>query len=157
MQTHWKKLNNPEYIGAYELLGVCAELKVKIKTVSQKEVKGADGSKKLCIVADLENQKPLILNATNCKIISKVYGTSFIEDWNGKEIILIVSQVKAFGDVVDALRIKPIKPEKEKLTISHPSFEAAKKSIQTGAAKMDQIKKKYEVSAEVEKLLTQKS
>jgi len=153
MKTHWKKLNNPDYIGAYELMGVCDELKVKIKDVKQMKVKGTDGKEELCTVAFLDGQKPMILNSTNCKTITAIYQTPFIEEWKGKEIILFVAKIKAFGDVVDALRIKPIAPGKEILDSNHPKFADAKKAIQAKSATIEQIKKKYEVSSETENLL----
>ena len=156
MKTHWKKLNNPDYIGAYELLGVTDELKVKIKEVKKTDVKGMDGKTEQCTVAYLYNQKPMILNSTNCKIITKIYDTPFIEDWKNLEITLVVRKVKAFGDTVDALRIKEAIPEKEQLTPKHPKWMDAKKAILNGTS-VDQIKKKYSLSKENETLLTDES
>lgn len=154
MKTHWKKLNNPDYIGAYELMGVCDELIVKIKEVKQVKVKGSDGKKELCTVAYLYNQKPFIVNSTNAKTITNIYATPFIEDWKDKEIVLFVAQIKAFGDIVDALRVKPIKPQKEVLNDKHPKFADAKKAIQNKSVTMDMIKKKYSIDLQTEKLLT---
>ena len=49
----------------------------------------------------------MIMNKTNCKIIEKIYGTPYIEDWIGKKIQIYVQKgVKAFGEIVDALRIR---------------------------------------------------
>ena len=106
-QTHWKKYTNPLYIGAYdfdpneEKIGTIAE-------VRQESVIGPDGKKDDCIVARFQESylKPLILNATNCKMISKLYKSPYIENWIGKRVIMCVKQVKAFGDVVEAVRIK---------------------------------------------------
>jgi hypothetical protein len=54
----------------------------------------------------------MILNKTNCKIIEKVYKTPYTEEWGGKKIkIYAQSGVRAFGDIVDALRIKQENPE----------------------------------------------
>lgn len=152
MKTHWKKLNNPNYIGAYELMGVTDELIVKITKVVKEPVQGTDGKKEDCTVAYLENQKPLILNSTNCKTITKLYNTPYIEDWAGVKITLIVQQVKAFGDIVDALRIKQAIPNKDKFTPQHPKWNDA---IKYYASKKDlsSIKKHYELSSENEKLL----
>lgn len=104
-QTHWKKLTNPDYLGAYAFDP--GEIKnVTIKEVGLQMVQGTNGSKEECIVATfVEDVKPLILNKTNCKAIEKLYGTSYIEDWSGKGILLNVKKVSAFGDTVDAVRI----------------------------------------------------
>uniref|UniRef100_UPI00195858C5 hypothetical protein n=1 Tax=Fusobacterium mortiferum TaxID=850 RepID=UPI00195858C5 len=77
---------------------------------SKEMVMGADGKKEECIVATLKNQKPFILNVTNCKTISTLLETPYIEEWKGKSITLYVQQVKAFGEVVDALRVRAGKP-----------------------------------------------
>ena len=110
--THWKQLTNPDYIGAYAF----DQNEEKVGTIAyvrEEQVIGTDGKKEECIVAHFQEKelKPLILNATNCKMISKLYKTPYIEDWAGKRIVMRVQQVKAFGDVVDAVRIKPEIPK----------------------------------------------
>ena len=112
MPTHFKKLMNPDYLGAYAFEP--GEEKVgTIAYVREEMVIGADGKKEGCIVAHFSEKdlKPMILNATNCKAIAKLYKTPYIEDWAGKAILMRVQQVKAFGDVVDAVRIKPEIPK----------------------------------------------
>lgn len=107
MPTHWKKLNNPNYLGAYAF-EPGEEKTGTIDRVMQEGVTGADGKNEECIVCYFRERdlKPLILNATNCKTITKLYDTPYIENWVGKKITMCVKQVKAFGDVVDAVRIK---------------------------------------------------
>ena len=110
--THWKQLTNPDYIGAYAF-EPNEEKTGTIAYVREEQVIGSDGKKEECIVAHFTEKelKPLILNVTNCKMISKLYKTPYIEDWAGKRITMRVQQVKAFGDVVDAVRIKPEIPK----------------------------------------------
>ena len=108
--THWKKLTNPDYLGAYAF-EPGQEMTLTISNVKLESVAGADGKKEDCTVCYFkENVKPMILNVTNCKAIAKLYKTNYIEQWVGKQIIVRVQQVRAFGDVVDALRIKPELP-----------------------------------------------
>ena len=104
--THWKKLNNPDYLGAYAF-DPGEEITATIAQVKQELVTGADGKKEQCIVAHFKenNLKPLILNATNCKTITNLFKTPYIEDWGGKKISMHVEQVRAFGDMVDAVRV----------------------------------------------------
>jgi hypothetical protein len=151
-KTHWKKLNNPNYLGAYSLLGVTDELRVKIKEVKKEEVKGIDGKKDMCIIAYLYNEKPMILNSTNCKSIAKIHNTPFIDDWKNLDIIIYVKKIKAFGEFVDALRVKEILPEKEELTPAHKNWASAKKAIKNGTS-IEKIKKAYKLTVENEKLL----
>lgn len=106
-KTHWKKLTNPDYLGAYAL-EPNQDLIVQIDRVGQEMVNGPDGKKEECTVAHFKDKtiKPMILNVTNCKVIAKLYGTPFIEDWKDKYISIYIAKVKAFGDVVEALRIR---------------------------------------------------
>ena len=114
MKTSWKKLINPDYLGAYSLLndnGDYIEKTYTIKSARQEEVKGPEG-KEMCIVLQfVEEQKPMVLNATNAKVITKLYKSQFVEDWSNCRITLYVKNVSAFGDKVDALRIKETIPE----------------------------------------------
>ena len=108
--THWKKLENPDYIGAYAFQPN-EKKTLTIAKAARDMVHGVDGKKEQCtLVYWKENEKPLILNATNGKMITKVTGTPFIEQWPGNRIVLGVEKVKAWGDVVDAVRVKNEKP-----------------------------------------------
>lgn len=114
MPTHWKKLTNPNYLGAYAF-EKNEEKTGTILSVKQETVTGTDGEKDECIVCRFrENDlKPLILNKENCKTITEIYGTPYIEDWVGKQITMYVKTVKAFGAMVDAVRIKKKNPNKK--------------------------------------------
>lgn len=111
MSTHWKKLTNPNYLGAYSIEDG-QDLILTIKYVQEERVTGADGKKDDCVVCHfVENAKPMILNATNMKTITKLYKTPYVEEWVGKKIQIGVEKVKAFGEVVDALRIRKNLPQ----------------------------------------------
>lgn len=156
MKTHWKKLDNPNYLGAYSLMdGNSIELVVTIQKVVLEDVKSERGTEK-CKIMYLEGQKPMILNNTNSKTISKVLKSPFIEDWAGHKITLFVAEIKAFGDVVDALRVRPSKPQIPELTPSHTSWEKAKKALDSGNYSINDLKKKYIISPKNEKLLCSK-
>lgn len=115
--THWKKLHNPDYLGAYSL-DPGKELILTIKSVQVEKVQNPDGKKEDCMVMKFaEPQKPMIINATNCKTITKLYKTPYVEQWTGRKIQLFVDNVKAFGDVVEALRIRPFTPKQETVSL----------------------------------------
>ena len=107
--THWKKLTNPNYIGSHDFQPG-QELNVTIESITSELVKCFDGKTtkvEHCMIAHIKGaKKPLILNKTNCKIISKALNTPYIEEWTGKQITLYVAKVKAFGETVDAIRVK---------------------------------------------------
>lgn len=111
-KTHWKKLVNPDYIGVYSL-PEGKDMIVTIETVVRQLVVSTNGKKEECTVAKLIGQKPFIINRTNAKTISKIYGTPYIEDWAGKTIQLFASVTKLAGDDVECLRIRPQIPVTE--------------------------------------------
>lgn len=150
MKTHWKKLTNPDYLGSYDF-AQGEERIVTVKSISRKVVKGPDGKEEECTICHfVEPYKPMILNATNCKSITKLNGSPFIEEWTGQQFKIIVVKVKAFGDIHDALRIKSEKVVKPVLALGTPNFEACRKAYLADPTKLDSIKAKYDVTPEVE-------
>lgn len=152
--THWKKLTNPDYLGAYDF-AQGEERIVTVKEVKRELITGSDGKKEECTVCYFAEQfKPMILNVTNQKMITKLADTPYIEQWQGKSFKLVVVKVKAFGEVVDALRIKSEKVVKPVLALGTPNFENCRKAYIADKTKLDSIKAKYDVSAEVLEALT---
>jgi hypothetical protein len=115
-KIHWKKLYNPDYLGAYSL-EPGKDMVLTIKTVSVEMVTGTDGKKEENMVIRFEEKgaKPMVLNSTNAKTIEKIYKTPYIDEWSGKKIQLFADKVKAFGEVVEALRIRPTIPREAKI------------------------------------------
>ena len=120
-KTHWKKLHNPDYLGAYALTPG-KDLTATIKMVRKEMVTGPDGKKEECTVVHFSEKdiKPMILNSTNAKTIQKVYKTPYIEDWSGRKIQLFIDNVKAFGELVEALRIRPFVPKQVESKTDEP-------------------------------------
>ena len=154
MKTHWKKLTNPDYLGAYSL-NEGEQRTVEIIKVSREMITGPDGKKEECTVAFLKAEKPMILNKTNCKIITKVLKTPYIEEWAGKSIVLYSEKVKAFGEMVDALRVKDAPATLPELLPNTPAWKSAIDALKNGYT-MTKIRTKYIVSEENEmELITQ--
>lgn len=154
-KTHWKKLHNPDYLGAWSL-DPGMDMILTIDSVKKEPVTGADGKKEDCTVARFkEDVKPMILNATNSKIIEKIYGTPYIEDWKGKPIQIYAAKIRAFGEEMDALRIRPQAPKTERpeLTPDNPRWGGAVKSLSEGKTSMEGILKHFELSAQNQKKL----
>lgn len=111
-KTHWKQLQDSPYLGAYSLQPG-QEIVLTIARAGKEAVMGADGKKEDCMVIHFAEKgvKPMVVNATNAKAITKVAGTPYIEDWTGCRIQIYAEKVRAFGDVVDALRVRSHKPK----------------------------------------------
>jgi hypothetical protein len=109
--THWKRYRNPDYFGAYCFNYAGEERTLTIKMARKEKIKGSDGKKQECLVVHwAENEKPFIINATNAKAITKVAKTPYVERWVGIRITLYVAQISAFGEDVEALRVRPFPP-----------------------------------------------
>lgn len=153
--THWKKLVNPNYIGAYSMPTDGSNIILTIKNVVREAVTGEGGKKEECTVAYFqEDSKPMILNRTNCKAITAAYKTPYIEEWSGCKVEITVSNVKVGGETVEALRILPKVPvtTKPELKLNSAAFTKAADYIAKGG-NIEAIKDKYTVSPEVEKAL----
>lgn len=110
--THWKRLKNPDYFGAYAMPSDGSEIVLTIKSAGQERVSGSDGKKTDCLVIHfMENVKPMILNTTNAKAISKVAKSNYIEQWSGVQIQIYVDRVRAFGDDLEVLRVRQTAPK----------------------------------------------
>lgn len=118
--TAWQSTRDVNFVGSYDLIvGVDDNnqpiYKDRIVTIdfvnAKEEVMDAQTNKKVeKTVAHFKDKdvKPMILNTTNKKGIETATGTIFLEKWAGKQVLLTVEQVKAFGKVQPALRIKPV-------------------------------------------------
>jgi len=107
--THWKQNFDYTYTGAYELQPG-EEKTVTIQRLTNEDVMSTDGKKQKCFVAYfVESSKPMVLNKTNCKTIEKLYSPDTTQ-WPNKKITIFAARVKAFGEMVDVLRIRPTIP-----------------------------------------------
>lgn len=99
---------NPNYLGSWDL----DELPNREATLTIAKIVDEDvvtnGSKERCTVCYWTDKafKPMIWNVTNKKTVAKLYHTKDTEKLIGKSVVVGVEQVKAFGDVHDALRIR---------------------------------------------------
>ena len=110
--THWRQTQRTDYLGAWALQPG-QEVILTIDHACVEKVTGTDGKKEDCLVLYYkENFGPrkMIVNRTNAKAISHVANSPYIEQWAGVQIQVYADRVKAFGDVVDAIRVRPFAP-----------------------------------------------
>lgn len=108
---HWKKLvSDPKYLGAADLEGM-PEIAGTISGTAKEMVQNASGRVEKTVLHFEENMKPLVLNATNSKMITKLAGTPMVEGWKGIKIQLYFDpKVKFAGDMVGGVRVRPYQP-----------------------------------------------
>lgn len=126
---------NPNYLGSWDLEDLPnREAVLTIETIRDEEVVN-DGRKEICTVLHWTDKtfKPMIANITNKKTLCKLYKTKDTEKLRGKPVVIGIDKVKAFGDIHDALRIRPRIPQVQ-APVS-PKCENCGKDI-AGAGKM---------------------
>ena len=111
-KTHWKKVvSDPNYLGEADFQEGQEIVATIDKVVSHESIKTAEGKSDKAVLYFKEAYKPMILNVTNSKSIAKVAGSPYFEDWPDTQIQLFIQHgIKAFGEVVNAVRVRPFKP-----------------------------------------------
>lgn len=151
-KTHYRKVFKSDHLSSADLedlLEANRLLIFTIKEVRQETNVSVAGKKGNFNIAYFEEPiKPLVLNATNCKIVrSFCNNSSFVEDWkNCKVELYIDEQVKLKGETVSGIRIKPLQPkEKQKPLFTEANFEKAKAANAT----FEMIEKNYILTEEI--------
>ena len=153
IKTSYRNVHKSEHLGVLdleELLDKGKKLVFRIKEVKQEigvRVAGSKGDYNIAYFTD-PNIKPLVLNVTNSKVISRFNNNSqYVEDWANTLIELYIDQsVKMKGEVVGGVRIKPVQPREEKPIFDESQFEKAFESN----VSLERILKTREASEEVQ-------
>lgn len=150
MKTHFRKIKDPNWLGSWDLMkedGSYGKIVLTIKEAKTSEVVDHKGKANSEATLHFNEAKPMILNHTNVRAVAKACGSPYIEDWTGKKVTIYVTQVKAFGEMHDALRVEsiPVK-EKPKKDFTPDLFGKALEK----KASIESIKKHYTVTAENE-------
>lgn len=140
MKTHYKKLTDTNYFGSWDIEQT--DVILKITKVQREEVTGGDGRQDNKIVLHLDKFKPLILNRTNEKTICKLFGP-YVEDWIGKYFSAFKTKVNAFGETVDAVRIRSRVPM---LDENHPAWAAVVKALAEKKTTMPKVKETFNIA-----------
>lgn len=157
--THWKKNLDSRYISGEDLIaelnGLKKEMIVSISRFLDTETFDQNNQSKKVVtglyLADQSGKevyKPVILNRTNAKFFEKETNSPHMEHWVGIPVILYAQKDSRHGHVVRFKKyVMPtlVKDSKE--------FDNCYKAIHSNGFTIDQIRQKYVVSSELEKLL----
>ena len=168
---HYRNVFKSDHLGSADLEDLIEQgnpLVFTIKEVKQFKMTVVEGKKQGGVLvagkkmeANIayfkEPIKPMVLNATNSKIIKSFTrtqenpnGSSFVEDWSNLVVELYIDEnVKSVsGGTTQGVRIRPIQPKvqsKTKPAFTEANFEKAKLANAT----REQIEKVYTITDEV--------
>lgn len=110
MSDIMKMGDEARYLGSWDVMD--GEIVLTIADFKEEMVEGDAGRKqKKCILYFAEQGvKPMVCNLTNRKTLAKLYHTTDSTKLKGKLVKIGTDQVKAFGGIHDALRIRPVVP-----------------------------------------------
>ncbi len=105
--TSWRKNNDPNYLGEWDIEEK-SELKLTIKNVKGEELTLPGGFKeKRNVLYFKEDYHPMVVNSTNAKMLEKMTGSKYIENWSNTQIAVYFDPTIKFGkEVVGGLRIR---------------------------------------------------
>jgi hypothetical protein len=115
-KNHYRKVFKSDHLSSYDLEDFIEEgrpLEFTVKHVIQ-EIGVRVAGKKIDanIGYFVEPIKPIVLNATNSKILSKLAGSNFVQDWNNIPIEVYIKKGISFGkETVQGVRIKEEMPK----------------------------------------------
>lgn len=151
---HYRNVFKSDHLGSADLEDLIEQGHNLIFTIShaRQELGTKVAGKKMDanVVYFKENIKPMVVNATNGKIIKSFTGSSFVEDWNNVVVELYIDEnVRAVnGGTTQGVRIRPIQPQiKTKKDFTADMFERAKKA----GATIEKIKETMNVTPDIEK------
>ena len=125
-KTHFRKVYKSNHLGQADLeefMEAGTALNFTISHVRQEygvSVAGRKGDHNIAYFK--EGIKPMVLNATNAKVVRGFSGSSFVEDWVNIPVSLYIDQsVKMKGETVGGVRISPRQPVAQKPFIEQNS------------------------------------
>ena len=115
---HWREMTDKNYLVAEQFeegVDRIYTIKAVIEEVIENPVKkGSDGnpltSTKPVLIFE-ETDFKLALNKANDRMLTRLFGTGFVDEWVGRKIQLFATTTEAFGGTVSCIRIRNFLPE----------------------------------------------
>jgi len=111
-KTHYRKVFKSDHLGVADLeefQEAGSNLIFTISHVRQEYGAKVAGRKIDANIAYFQEKiKPLVLNATNSKVLSNLTGSAFVDDWQNVPVQLYIERsAKLKGEIVGGVRINP--------------------------------------------------
>jgi len=129
-KTHYRKVFKSDHLGVADLEDLIEAKTALIFTITHVKqemgvaVAGRKGNYNIAYFK--EKIKPLVLNATNSKVMKKLSGgSSFVEDWTNILVGLYIDpSAKLKGEIVGGVRINPDPPQVQRRVITPQTAQA---------------------------------
>ena len=148
--TNYRNVYKSDHLGAVDLEDLIESGKDLIFTIKhvKQELNTKVAGKRIDanIAYFVEDIKPLVLNATNARIISRFAKSTHVEKWNNITIELYIDHNVNFkGSIVDGVRVKQRQPNvvKKLPTINDASFTNLLAAVKAGSYTYTEAIKTY--------------
>lgn len=150
--THYRKVFDSPYLSSMDVVDPIVLTIARVTQETDKTKKSKDTFNTAYfaekVIRPGEKLKPMILNATNSKMMAKLTGSPFIEDWGNTRITVYVERGIKFGrDTVDGLRIMPA-PVRKVITPNDARMWEAAKSAYLRDGNLDKVLAKADMDEE---------
>lgn len=159
-KTHYRKAFNSPYLSSADIVEPTTLTVDYSRLEPDKSKKSKDHFNTLYFIEKEirqgETLKPMILNATNSKMMKEITGSYYLEEWKNVRISVYVQQGIKFGrDTVDGLRIRSA-PARQELTPAHLQWKSAVEAYKRDK-NFNSILKRIDISEENKKLIIAES
>nr|DAN62183.1 MAG TPA: hypothetical protein [Caudoviricetes sp.] len=163
-KTHYRKVFDSPYLSAADIVEPVV-LTIRCVQVEADKTKKTKDKMNTAYFVEREIRageplKPMILNATNSKMMAKIIGSPFLEDWNGVQVEIYVDHNVRFGrETVEGLRIRPaaIRPQKRELTPDNQKMWQRALDAYKREGNLDAVEAHVYISEENRQLLIQQA
>jgi len=141
-KTHYRKAFNSPYLSSADIVAP-TQLTIKCVRLEADRTKKTKDLFNTAYFAEKEIRpgevlKPMILNATNSKMLKTITGSAFIDDWNDVPVSVYVDDSVRFGrETVEGLRIA-----KGSARLSEETFAALRDFAEGNDKRMDFVEKR---------------
>jgi len=155
-KTHYRKAFNSPYLSAADIVEseVLTIKHVRLEPDKTKKTKDHFNTAYFTSteIRKGEPLKPMILNATNSKMMKSLADSAFIDDWNDVLVMVYVDHnVRMMGEIMDGLRICAA-PARKRLMVGGNQFKNAVEAYRRDG-NLDGVKARVDVSQDVEALV----
>lgn len=150
--THYRKVFDSPYLSSMDVVEPITLTIARVTQEVDKTKKTKDTFNTAYFVEKFirpgEKLKPMILNATNSKMMAKLAGSPFIENWGDTRVTIYVEKGIKFGrDTVDGLRVMPA-AERKVITPQTVNMWANAKAAYLRDGNLDKVLAKADMSDE---------